>query len=186
MTTKDAIRVLLGDARRFPILTYHDLKNLFRHDKAAAFAKGLRHLVEIGLLERVSKSIYLNCAATLRSEDAIGQLVRYLRAGHMSYLSYESALAEHGSINQVPTVSTFATTGSKGVYRTKYGTIDFTHTTRSIDEIHRETRYHGHEDIFVASPHLAKDDLRRARPHMSHLIIDEYHDYALEEWEASA
>ncbi len=75
-----------------------------------------------------------------------------------------------------------------GEYRTRYGTIEFTHSSRTVAEIHAQTAYDAydvHADMFIASPALAKEDIRRARPGMLHLIIDEYHQYALEEWEAA-
>lgn len=58
-----------------------------------------------------------------------------MRSGHTSYLSYESALAEFGSISQVPAVYIVATTGNSGQYQTPYGDIEFTHTSRSEVEI---------------------------------------------------
>ncbi len=143
-------------------------------------------LVEAGLLERVTRGTYLNLAATPMGFDAVGRLVRRLRAGHWSYLSYESALAEHGSINQVPLTSTFATTGPSGEFSTRYGVIEFVHTDRPTLEIQARTRYQADADTFVASPDLAKEDLTRARPHMLHLVDDAYHGLAREEWRASA
>ncbi len=186
MNIRDAIHRLLGERKGDPLLTYEDLRLVFHEDSPAALAKGLRKLVHLGLLERVTRSLYLNRAANINGATIIGELVGYLRAGYVSYLSYESALADHGSINQVPVVSTFATTGRSGHYTTRYGTIDFTKTRRPIREILENTRYCEHTNVFVASPALALSDTRRSRPWAARLVDDIYHNNALTEWEADA
>ncbi len=186
MTIREGIHVLLGEGRVFPLLTYQDLRKLFYGDRTAAFAKGIGVLVEVGLLERITRNLYLNRAAPDMGFDAIGRIVRYIRPGHLSYLSYESALAEHGSINQVPVISTFATTGATGRYSTRYGVIELTHTNRSARKILSETAYEEYSDTFVASPDLALEDLKRSRPHMLHLVDDEYHRHAKHEWDEAA
>ena len=186
MIIREAIHVLLGEGRKLPLLTHQDLRKLFYKDRPAAFAKGLGMLVDIGLLDRITRNVYLNRVAPDMGFDAIGRIVRYVRPGHLSYLSYESALAEHGSINQVPIVSTFATTGPSGRYSTRYGVIELTHTNRSARKILSETAYEEYSDSFLASPTLALEDLKRSRPHMFHLVDDEYHREAMREWDEAA
>jgi len=45
-------------------------------------------------------------------------------------------LSEYGVISQIPLDRlTVMTTGRKGIYKTIYGTIEFTHTKRSVENI---------------------------------------------------
>ena len=113
MTLRDAVQMLvLGDGRELPVLSTQGLHTMFPEDDDSAFSMGVRRLVDIGLLERIGRGVYLNRAAPPLGLRGMGTLASHLRAGHLSYLSYESALAEFGSISQVPLVSIIATTST--------------------------------------------------------------------------
>ena len=56
------------------------------------------------------------------TERFMGWSIEALRPGHLNYLSYESALANAGSLSQQPYWYTLATTGNPGEYATRYGT----------------------------------------------------------------
>lgn len=186
MTLTDAIRVLvLGAGRQFPVLSVAGLRVLFSDDDDAAFRKGLRRLVDVGLLERVARGVYLNLALPGMGLKGVGVVARHLRPRHLCYLSYESALSDYGSIDQVPMVYIIATTGNPGTYSTRYGDIEFSHTTRGEVEILRNTEFDDRLGMRVASPALAEDDLRRIRPGNLHLIDAESHEDALAEWAES-
>lgn len=187
MTLREAVEVLvLGNGRNFPVLSTQGLHTLFHEDDDSAFNRGLSRLVEIGLLERVARGVYLNRAAPPMGLQGLGTVANHLRAGHLTYLSYESALGEFGSISQVPLVSIVATTGNSGVYQTRYGDIEFTHTSRPDAEIVRNTEFDERLNLLVASPELAYDDLRRVRPGNLNLVDGETHAEVLAEWRGNA
>ena len=183
MTLQDAIKMLvLGHGREYPVLDTGGLRMLFPDDGDAAFKRGVRKLVAVGLLERVASGRYLNLAHPKAGVMRAGRMARCLRPRHLCYLSYESALAQHGSMDQLPMCYTIATTGRHGRHVTRSGTLDFTHTNRSDVEILRGTLLDEDLDMLVAAPDVAAEDLRRARPAMLHLIDDEAHADAIADW----
>ena len=183
MTMAEAIKVLvLGEGREFPIISTQGLRTLFDEDEDAAFNMGLRRLVEVGLLQRLARGVYLNNALPRMGRPGIGVVARHLRPNHLCYLSYESALAEFGSISQVPMVYIVATTGNSGEYDTPYGTIEFSHTSRADVDILRSTVFDDRIGLRIASPMLAYEDLRRLRPGNLHLVDDETHADVLGDW----
>ena len=183
MSLADAIRVLvLGEGRQFPVISTRGLRLLFGDDDDHAFNMGIRRLIAVGLLERVGRSVYLNRALPDMGLEGVGVVARHLRPRRLCYLSYESALAEFGSISQVPMVYLVATTGNGGEYATRYGDIEFSHTRRGDVEILRNTVFDDRIGLRIASPELAHDDLRRMRPGNLHLVDDEMHAEVLADW----
>lgn len=88
MTLREAVQVLvLGAGRELPVLSTQSLRTLFPEDDDSAFGMGVRRLVDIGLLERVGRGMYLNRAAPPMGLQGMGTLASHLRAGHLSYLS---------------------------------------------------------------------------------------------------
>lgn len=186
MKLADAIRVLvLGDGRQFPVIGTQGLRLLFGDDGDDAFNMGVRRLVAVGLLERVARGVYLNRALPDMGMEGIGVVARHLRPRRLCYLSYESALAEFGSISQVPMVYLIATTGNAGEYSTRYGDIEFSRTRRSDVEILRNTVFDGRIGLRIASPELASGDLRRIRPGNLHLVDEKTHAEVLADWRSA-
>lgn len=184
MTMTDAIRVLvLGEGRQFPVIGIRGLRLLFGNDDNHAFNRGIRRLVAVGLLERVARGVYLNRALPAMGLEGIGVVARHLRARRFCYLSYESALADFGSISQVPMVYLVATTGRGGAYSTRYGDIEFSHTGRGDLEILRNSVFDARISMRIASPELAYDDLQRVRPGNLHMVDDEMHADVLADWQ---
>ena len=182
MTLPDAVRVLvLGEGRPFHVLGRQDLRLLFPDDAQRAFESGLASLVELGLLERVARGVYLNLAAEPPT-NSVGLMVDALRPSHLSYLSYESALADAGSLSQQPLWYTVATTGNGGEFRTRHGNIRFRHTNRQRSEIVANTVVDGRNGYLVAHPAMALDDLRRAEPGVVPSIDEGVHEQVVEEW----
>ena len=184
MTLAEAVQVLvLGAGRSFQVLDTQGLRTLFPDDGDGAFNRGLRRLRALGLLERVGRGVYVNRGASPLGRSGIGLIAGHLRPRHLCYLSYESALAEFGSISQVPMIYIVATTGNRGQYRTRCGDLEFCHTSRHETEILANTVFDDRFGMRVASPALACEDLRRVRPNNLHLIDDEIHAEALADWE---
>ena len=183
MTIKDAVRQLvLGEGREFHVLGRQDLRLLFPGDTARAFEGGLAALLELGLVERVARGVYINLAAQGPRDNLTGLLVEALRPGHLSYISYETALANAGALSQQPFWCTVATTGNGGEYRTHYGDLLFRHTNRSRAEIIANTVADDRKACLVAHPALALEDLRRAVPNLVPSIDLEDHAEVVAEW----
>ncbi len=184
MRLRDAVRVLvLGKGRQRQILTSSDLACLFPEDSPAALARGVRSLVDVGLLSRVTHGVYVNCAAAPMGLEAPGRLVAHIRPHDVSYLSYESALSWHGAINPIPHVETFATTGRSGRFKTLVAHLELTHTRRTPKEIFARTLFRKDLRCRVASPDLALEDQRRVRPYMIGCHVEEvYLSEARADW----
>lgn len=181
MTLADAVRQLvLGEGRDCGVLTRNDLMLFFPNDTPRSFAAGLAMLVEVGLLKRVSRSVYVNAASRQGPAAASDALIAALRPGHLNYVSYESALADVGSLSQQPFCRTLATTGRTGVHDTPFGRYVFRHTNRSRAEIVANTVPDG--GVLVAHPDLALADLRRAVPALVPSIDMEDHAEISAEW----
>ena len=186
MTLKEAIRVLVrGDGSRMSVIDRQGLRTLFRGDNDPAFNNGIRALVACGLLERIAYGVYCNHGASLAGLWEVGEVVRYLRPGHLCYLSYEFALAHVGSIGQVPFVFTVATTGKDGRYGTPFGNVEFTRNDRNAAEVLDRTVYDSTRQMLFAHPDMALEDLRCARKAAAeHLVDPDDHAEIVAEWAA--
>lgn len=117
------------DKRGRYVFTRHELKKLFPDDNAKTFAAGLSRLLESGLLLRACRGVYVNPHAQSFDSRVVERIAKALRLGEYSYVSLQSMLSEYGEISQIPVDRlTVMTTGRKGVYKTPYGEIEFTHT----------------------------------------------------------
>lgn len=174
MRLSEAVKVLvLGKAKNLQILGTPDLGHLFPNDSEEALKRGIRSLIDVGLLSRVTQGLYLNKAAPPLGMEAAGRLVAHIRPFDLNYLSYESALSWHGVIDPIPFVSSFATTGRRGRFDTPAADIELTHTSRKPTEILARTIFRADIRCRVASPDLALEDQRRARPDLARGYVDE-------------
>ena len=161
MRLSEAVRVLSGqDEQGQYVFARRDLRNLFPKDSARAFQAGLGRLVRGGVLLRAAQGVYVYAYSRRRGPDTIEQVARMMRRGEHSYVSLESALAQHGAISQVPMRVTVMTTGRKGEYATPFGVIEFTHTSRPVREILRSARDVG-RPLRLAGKRAAWRDLMR-------------------------
>ncbi|MDR1013972.1 MAG: DUF6088 family protein [Coriobacteriales bacterium] len=136
MTQADALARLkeMDDAGTY-IHLRRELRRLFG-EPAAAFAKTVERLVQNGILVRAAQGVYVFAYSKRIGISTLESIAQYLRRSEYNYLSYESALAEHGIISQIPfNLITVATTGREGRFDTPYGTVSFTHTATSPAEI---------------------------------------------------
>ena len=178
--------LLRGDGSRCSVLSSHDLHTLFPEEPIGAFRDGLQRAIACGLLERVKRDVYMNFGSSSMQRDGIGRLVQYLRPNHLSYLSYESALASYGSLDQIPMRGIFATTGRSGIYETPIGTLEFQHTSRDVGEILKRTTSSILEKRRMANPSLAYEDLQRVRPRMLEDLDMEIHSEVVDELEGDS
>jgi predicted transcriptional regulator of viral defense system len=171
----DAINLLAAlDRVGVYVLTRGDLWKAFPSEKEKAFEKSLQRLVTDGILERVSKGIYVNAFSTRRRGRVVEDISAVLRRGHFSYLSRESMLSEYGLISQVPLNRiTLMTTGARGVYTTPYGVIEFNHTKRCTAELIGRTLSMKGRPLRLATSQAALVDLFCARRNVGMVNQDE-------------
>ena len=150
------------DRRGVHVLARRDIEKLFPDEGEKALEKSLQRMVADGLLQRVAKGIYINPAATSKNRWIAEEIAKALRPGNMSYVSLESILSEYGVISQIPVNRmTVMTTGKSGMVETPYGTIEFTHTKRSIAEIVKRTLSAKGRPLRIATKQAAVRDLLR-------------------------
>ena len=148
-------------ANRF-VFSKRELKKLFPDDNSKTLSEGLARLVKANILRRVCSGIYLNPHAHSIGGHTLESIAKALRAGHYNYVSLESMLSEYGVISQIPTDRlTVMTTGRKGIYKTEYGVIEFTHTKRSVANILQSTKKTQERPLRVATKLTAWRDLKR-------------------------
>lgn len=158
-----AIQVLREwDLQHKYVFTYNDLRKLFPSDAPKTFKEGLARLVKAGLLIRACRGIYVNPYAQSKDSYTIEYIARALRRGDFNYVSLESMLVEYGAISQILLDRlTVMTTGREGIYHTPYGTIEFTHTQRSIAKILSSIQTVPNRPLRVAIKEAAWRDLKR-------------------------
>jgi predicted transcriptional regulator of viral defense system len=159
----DLIHGLAGlDRRGVFVFAKRDLEKMFPEEGEKAMEKSLARMVSDGLLVRAAKGVYVNPAAASKHGRIIEDVAKALRPGCFSYVSLESMLSEYGVISQIPIDRiTVMTTGRNGVYRTPYGTVEFTHTKRGPADIIERTEAVEGRPLRIAKKDAALRDLRR-------------------------
>jgi len=144
------------------VFSKHELVKLFPRDGVKTFAEGINRHVRNGLIERACRSVYINARAVSFGRFTIERIATALRSGYYNYISLESALSEYGAISQIPIDRlTVMTTGRSGTYKTRYGTIEFTHTKRSVEDILKGSTKVENRPLRVATKQSAWRDLKR-------------------------
>lgn len=157
----------LHQLRRFDqkglfVFSKQDMKKLFPDDSSKTLEEGLNRLVKAGLLVRACRGVYVNDFAQSRDSYVIEHIAKVLRRGKYNYVSLESALSEYGVISQIPIdCLTVMTTGREGIYKTSYGTIEFTHTKRPVVDILNSIQSIKGRPLRVATKLIAVRDLKR-------------------------
>ncbi|GAB3337399.1 type IV toxin-antitoxin system AbiEi family antitoxin [Chromohalobacter beijerinckii] len=143
------------------VFTLSDLAKIFPEDSPKTLQEGINRLRRHGMLEAVSRGVYVYKLSRNHDADLLERIAKAMRRGEYSYVSLESALSEYGAISQIPVDRlTIMTTGRKGEYRTPYGTIEFTHTKRSVPQLLDRMRDVG-RPLRLATPQAAWADLKR-------------------------
>ena len=187
MNHLQAAKVILVDCAAKGIVVFDtmSLRTVFANEAPSAFRRLVAALVEAGVLVRVVKGVYIGATAkqTLGLRFG-GKLIGAIRPSYTSYLSLEYALAEWGSMSQLPQRWTLMTTGRRGEFHTPIGSFEFTHTKRDPMEILARTATHPQLGARLAHPDLALDDLRRTRRNL-HLVDMEDHREIVAEFRAA-
>jgi hypothetical protein len=160
------------------VLTKKDMEKLFPSENEKSMEKSLQRMVKDGLLTRAARGVYVNTLAMARNAGwIVEEVAQALRPGKLSYVSLESMLSEHGVISQIPVSRlTVMTTGAGGVHETPFGTIEFTHTQRSVPDILDRTVYVRGRPLRIAKKHSAVKDLLRVGRNTDMIDYDELQD----------
>lgn len=140
------------------------LKSYMPGESDAAFKETVKRAIKAELLERVCRGAYVNPREFKYHNYKLEAIAVVLRSGGYPYVSLESALSEYGIISQVMLNRlTVMTSGRSQTYKTKYGVIEFTHTTRTDMEVMENTLQKEGRPLRQAIPALAVKDLKRVK-----------------------
>ncbi|MDF1760337.1 MAG: hypothetical protein P1U40_07355 [Coxiellaceae bacterium] len=144
------------------VFNLYDLAKMFPQDSPKTLHESLRRLVKADLLVRACRGVYVNDNAHCFDAYVIEHIAKALRRGEYSYVSLESMLSEYGLISQMPIDRlTVMTTGRSEVYHTPYGVIEFTHTSRSVEDIRNSIQVVAARPLRIAKKQAAVRDLKR-------------------------
>lgn len=151
----------------------NDLAKVFPDDNKKTLMESIYRLTKADILKRACRGVYVNEYARSFNSYAIEQIAKTIRRGHFNYVSLESILSEYGVISQIPIDRlTVMTTGRSGTYNTPYGTIEFTHTKRSVKNIISNTLTVEGRPLRIATEQAAIRDLKRVGRN-THLLNEE-------------
>lgn len=155
------------DSQAVWLFTPNMLGTYFPKESPKTLLASLDRHVKSGLLQKVKKGLYANERAKAAPARRLEALVPYLRPRAINYVSQESRLSEFGVISQIPMEHlTLMTTGRSQTFRTVYGTLEFTHTSRRPKLILEETSLDENTGLLLASPERALRDLKRSGRNM--------------------
>lgn len=137
---------------RRPVFTTRELSALSGKSLSAT-TQGLAYLARQGLLLKIRRGLWADASDERLSVFAT---VPYLVPGHRAYVSFLSALHLHGIIEQIPRVTTLASTAHSKIIPTKIGSY----------RVHRISPsffagfdwYKGEKAFLIASPEKALVD----------------------------
>ena len=132
-----ALKRLAGADRRLRLYVYRkaDLAVPFG-EHGAALTRTVTSLCSAGILERAAHGVYVYSYSEHLGEGTLDEIVRCLRPGRVSWESLESALSQYGVISQIPMGRvTYMTTGRSGVFSTRFGVIELTHSKLPVSRI---------------------------------------------------
>ncbi|MCF6193672.1 MAG: hypothetical protein L3J46_04985 [Kangiellaceae bacterium] len=144
------------------LFTTQDLALMLDVSFDSNFRKYLHKAVKAEVLISVCRNIYINPAVSPDENGILERIAQLLRWNKLNYVSLESELSRLGIISQVMmNYLTVMTTGRSGKIKTLYGTIEFTHTKRTIKFLSKGIYYDPDSGIFRANEERASSDLRR-------------------------
>jgi hypothetical protein len=135
----------------------------------------LSRAVGRGRLIRVCRGIYLYPRVAYNPGLVLAHTAARLRAGHLLYLSLESALSEHGALSQLPLDRlTLMTSGRRGVIDCgPFGSLEFTHTRRTAGSCRGQLVYDAERRLWIASVALAWQDLQHVGRNLDLVVREE-------------
>jgi predicted transcriptional regulator of viral defense system len=167
---------------KFVELDRAGIKVFSRSDLSIIFGVGapwrlqglLSRFLDSGTLERVARGVYLNSKSRSSRTYLIEEIACVLRRAYFNYVSLESILSEFGVISQAMTDRiTIMTSGPRGIFVTPYGTIEFTHTSRSLKDLRTRTVSIRGRPLLLARKSAGISDLRRVGRNINMLDPEE-------------
>lgn len=165
MKGKDLLRVFDEHDRDGQVWLYTPamFRVLFPEETADSLKMSFRRHAKSGLLKKVKKGLYANERARCAPADKLTALVPYLKPGEISYVSKYNRLSELGVISQMPlNYLSVMTSGTSQKFQSCYGTVEFTHTERSIKFILDHTEIDSDTGQLIADKDLAMRDANRS------------------------
>ncbi|WP_033517345.1 type IV toxin-antitoxin system AbiEi family antitoxin [Bifidobacterium cuniculi] len=105
-------------------------------EHGAALTRTVTSLCSAGILERAAHGVYVYTYSERIGEGTLDEVARCLRPGRITWESLESALSQYGVISQIPMGRvTYMTTGRSGLFPTRFGTAELTHSKLSAAAI---------------------------------------------------
>lgn len=137
----------------------------------------LKRLVAAEILERIARNLYLFSESRHIDHTLIELIASYLRRGNFVFESLESAASKWGFISQIPVDRiTVMTTGRRGEYHTRFGTIEFIHTEADPTEIITNTVNRPNSPLPLATKEYTLVDLKRCRRSQDLILWEEFED----------
>ncbi|WP_414041275.1 type IV toxin-antitoxin system AbiEi family antitoxin [Acidithiobacillus sp. M4-SHS-6] len=160
------------------VYSRRDMEKIFPEDDEKSLEKSLQRMCQDNLLVRAARGIYVFGPAVPRHRGwLIEQIAQALRPGDFNYVSLESILSEYGVISQIPVDRlTVMTTGAKGLHKTPFGAIEFTHTKRRIPNLLDRTLVVKGRPLRIARKRVAIQDLHRVGRNTDLIDWDEMSD----------
>lgn len=179
MNRSQASKILrIWDIKGKYVFTKHELRKLFIEDSPKTFTEGIHRLVKDKILTRACRGIYVNSHATSFDSYTIEHIAKALRQGEYNYVSLESILSEYGIISQIPIDRlTVMTTGRRGIYKTPYGIIEFTHTKRDFVNILNGVLQVEKRPLRIATKEIAWRDLKRVGRNIDMVNLQELNEH---------
>lgn len=153
------------------LFTTKDLALLTDNNSDINFTKLLHKAVKTGVLEKVCQNVFVNPLSSPEVKGVLATVATILHWDKFIYISLESQLSYLGVISQVTMNHlTVMTTGRSALIKTKYGVIEFTHTSRKIASISDEIYFDPDIGIFRATKEKAIKDLKRVGRNIEMLL----------------
>ncbi|EYU14709.1 protein of unknown function (DUF4095) [Photorhabdus aegyptia] len=150
------------------VFLLQDLEVIFADETSRTLQKSIDRLIKAGLLLRITKGVYVYTRASMGSYP-LETIAKNIRRGEYNYISLESALSQYGFISQIPIDRlTIMSTGRAGEFKTPWGVIEITHTSREPSEILKAT-LESRGPLRIAKKETALRDQKRVGRNM-HLV----------------
>jgi predicted transcriptional regulator of viral defense system len=174
-------RLIEWDRKGKYVFTTKDLMEIFGDLSKNAFEKQLKSFVKAGVLVRAYRGVYVNPDAWCRDSYTIEHIAKAMRSSDFNYVSLESMLSEYGVISQIPVDRiTVMTTGRAAEFKTTYGVIEFTKTTRDFYEVKEVIQEVEGRPLPIALKWAAYRDLKRIGRNLHLVDLDELNEDVLQ------
>ena len=119
------------------LFSFSQARVLFSDENQASMYMALNRHCKKGAIEQVCKGVWINPLSQYYHNDTrLEELTNLIRPDSYNYVSLESVLSQAGVISQqMFAYLTVMTTGASRLVKTKFGTLELTHTKRSLTEV---------------------------------------------------